>query len=249
MAATPQNSSEARQTRQSGVTVTENVLSTSGASDATTPCIVHTARSRPAAPPASANSSPSTSSCRRMAVRPAPRARRIAISLRRLPARASCMLATLRLATSRTASAAPRSAANETATSLSTGSGGWLPWLSPVGMPAVSTGAPSPADLVDWRFADSARRAALAESTDKPGCSRPTIMTGTSEAAAAAVPRRGRPLSRGAAPIGTQKSGPTIRTGPANRSGATPMTVNGRAFTTTVRPRMSARPPIRCHAV
>ena len=66
-------------------------------------------RTRPPAPPSNARTKPSVRSWRMIRQRLPPRARRIAISLRRAVARASSMLARLRHATSNTTTAIPSS--------------------------------------------------------------------------------------------------------------------------------------------
>ena len=89
------------------------------ASERTSAPVLQKASSRPAAPPASASSNPSTKSCRRMSARLAPSAMRIATSLRRVVPRASIMFATFSDAISSTTAATPSSSVAGTTNSES----------------------------------------------------------------------------------------------------------------------------------
>ncbi len=80
----------------------------SGTSETST-SVPHAAKSRPSKPPSAESTTLSTSSCRMMRARLAPKAERSAISFARTVARASRRLATFALAIKSTQATAPKS--------------------------------------------------------------------------------------------------------------------------------------------
>ena len=143
----------------------------SGASDAAVSRSVHMPMTSPPTPPASERSSPSTSSCSTIRPRPAPSARRVAISLRRVVPRASCMLATFRLATSSSTAAIPASVPSGANSPES--SPGASPSSVRAGRWTVTTPA-VPATVRSIEPADTLASAAFAPSTEMSGRRRPT---------------------------------------------------------------------------
>ncbi len=207
---------------------------------------VQTPAARPSALPARARMSPSVINCPTMRPRPAPSARRMAVSLRRLDPRASCMFATLRLATTRTMSAAPISAPIPSTPSRSS-SVGELPCWNRDRRLTMMTRLASFCGRACASAADSARIAAFAPSAVTSGFNRPITINSRLAASwsQGACHGPGSPGNSAAAPTGIQNSGPAMAIGPANPAGAMPTTVNGRALTRIVRPRMSAGLPSR----
>ena len=218
--------------RASSETVTPTGSGSVGSSD-TSNVVIRRAIARPAAPPRRKSSIDSTSICRISRPRPAPIARRTAISLRRALARASNTPATFAHAIASTSPTSPMSTARNAATGAP--------------LPGIGDDATTRRPLPRFSAGNSCSSArpifsssALAWRTLTPGFKRAPITSHTNSR-----PFRSDTEPRGdSSPtmlIGTHRS-PVSTVVPRNSGGATPITVKGRPFNCNVWPTTAGSP-------
>ena len=194
----------------------------------TSACTVSTASATPAAAPMTASSNPSVTSCRINRARPPPNAARTASSRSRAVARASSRFATLTHAMRSTRSVAPNS-------------------IQRSGALAPTTSALSGVTVASRRYSGPGSQIGFAERSDGH-TARTSRRAWSSVALGASRPMNSLPPTPHMRPVffvsityGRQYWTPAF--GYRKDGGITPMIVNGRPWSRTVRPMTSRAPP------